>query len=116
MENNNEDITETSKGGGMKALFMVMNAGFANDVLDSAREVGVQGATIFNARGEGAHLESILGVTIDTEKDLVLCLTDEATAEKAMAIVKEKFGVKTPAHSICFTMPVDSFVGVATDK
>ena len=98
----------------MKALIIIVNAGFADDIIDAAREVGVRGATIFNARGEGAHHESILGITVDTEKDLILCVVDEITADKAINVIKEKLGIKTPAHSICFTMPVDKIVGINT--
>ena len=96
----------------MKVLFMVTNAGFAEDVIEIAREQGVKGATILNARGEGSHHESIFGITLDTEKEMVFSLTDEKTAEKAMSAIKEKAGIKTPAHCICFTMPVDKTVGL----
>jgi len=100
----------------MKALFMVVNAGFAEDVIEVAREVGVKGATILNARGEGSHHESFFGITLDTEKDMVFCITEEETADKAMEAVKEKAGVKTPAHCICFTMPIDKTVGLNVAK
>ena len=96
----------------MKALFMIVNAGFAEEVIETAREAGIRGATILNARGEGAHHESFLGITMDTEKEMIWCITDENTAEKAMAAVGEKAGIKTPAHSICFTMPVDKTIGI----
>jgi len=96
----------------LKALFMVVNAGFAEDVIEIAREEGVKGATIFNARGEGSHHESFLGITVDTEKEMVFCITDEHTAEKAMESVKDKAGIKTAAHCICFTMPVEKTVGL----
>ena len=96
----------------MKALFIIVNAGFADEVITIARENGVRGATILNSRGEGIHHESILGITVDTEKEMILCVTDENTAEMAMSAVKEKAGVKTPAHSICFTMPVENVIGI----
>ena len=98
----------------IKMLLMVVNAGFGEEVIEIAQEAGVKGATILNARGEGAHHESIMGITVDTEKEMVLSVTDEATAEKAMAAVKEKAGIKTPAHSICFTMPVDKTIGISS--
>jgi nitrogen regulatory protein PII len=96
-----------------KALFIVVNAGFAEDVLAIARETGVVGATILNVRGEGARRESILGITVDTEKEMVLSIVDEATAGKAMAAIKERAGIKTPAHSFCFTRPVEEVVGIS---
>ena len=97
----------------LKALFVIVNAGFAEDVIETAREVGVTGATIFNARGEGHHHEMFMGITVDTEKELILSITDKAAAEKAMAAIKEKAGIKTPAHSICFTMPVEKMIGIS---
>jgi nitrogen regulatory protein PII len=95
-----------------KALFIIVNAGFAESVLDLARELGLKGATIMNARGEGLHHESFMGITVDTEKEIILAVTDEETAAKVMETVKEQMGVKTPAHSVCFLMPVESVVGI----
>jgi len=98
----------------LKALFVIVNAGFAEDVIETAREAGVTGATIFNARGEGHHHEMFMGITVDTEKELILSITEKAAAEKAMAAIREKAGIKTPAHSICFTMPVEKMIGITT--
>jgi nitrogen regulatory protein P-II 1 len=97
-----------------KALFIIVNAGFADDVIQVAREAGAKGATIINARGEGARHETIMGITLDSEKEIILCLVNEYTSIKIMDAIKDHAGVKTPAHSICFTMPVDSMIGVFT--
>ena len=96
----------------MKALFIIVNAGFATEVINMVRQEGVRGATIMNARGEGIHHESFCGITVDTEKEMILCVTDEETAEKAMLVVKEKAGIRTPTHGICFTMPVEKTMGI----
>lgn len=97
----------------IKALFMIVNAGFADELIDLVRESGIRGATILNTRGEGSRHESVLGITVNTEKEMIFCVTDEATAEKAMAVVKEKAGFKTPIHGVCFTMPVNKTVGIS---
>ena len=98
----------------MKALFIIVNTGFADDVIEMTRAAGVTGATIFRARGEGAHHEMFLGITVDTEKDLILTIAKKATAEKAMEVIKEKAGINTPAHGVCCLMPVDQVVGLRT--
>ena len=103
MENNNE----------MKALFMVVNVGFAEEVMEIAREAGTQGATILSARGESARHKSIMGITVSTEKEIILSILDEYTAEMVMTAVQEKAGVETMAHSVCFVMPVDKIVGIS---
>lgn len=102
-------VEHTSK---MKALFIVINAGFADNIIDILYATGARGATILNARGEGKQHKLFMGITIDSEKEMILCVTDEGTAEKAMLAIKEKVGLKTPAHSVCFTMPVDQIVGI----
>ena len=100
--------------GNMKALFMIMNAGLCEEVMDIVREAGIKGATILSVRGGSAQHETILGITVDTEKDLIISITDKETAEKAMAAIKEKAGIKTPAHTVCFTIPVEKVVGLTT--
>ena len=96
----------------MKALFIIVNAGFAEEVIDMTRAAGVTGATIFSARGEGAHHEMFMGITVDTEKELILSVTEKAAAERAMEVIKEKAGIKTPAHGVCFLLPVEKVIGI----
>ena len=96
----------------MKALFIIVNVGFTEDVLKLARELGVRGVTILSARGEGSHHKSIMGVTVDVEKDLVFCIVEAELAEKVMEAVKDNAGVDTQAHGVCFTLPVDKTVGI----
>jgi len=96
----------------MKALFIIVNVGYTEDVLVLTRDLGVSGATIMSARGESSRHESIMGITVDVEKDLVFCVVEPETAEEVMAAVKEKVGVDTPAHGVCFTLPVDKAVGL----
>lgn len=99
--------------GSAKALFIIVNAGFADEVMDVARAEGVVGATILNARGESARHQLFMGITVDSEKEMILCIVDSATAERAMEAIRQKAGVKTPAHGVCFVMPVEKLVGIS---
>jgi nitrogen regulatory protein PII len=100
------------KSDNIKALFVVVNAGLADEVMCIAREAGVHGATIWNVRGESAHYKSVMGMTLDTEREIILSVTTEDTAERAMAAIKEKAGINSHAHSICFTMSIERLVGL----
>lgn len=95
----------------MVALFIVANAGYTEMVMEIAHDNGVQGATILNARG-GVHHESILGMTIDTEKKIILAAVENNVAIKVMDAMKKKAGLESPARSICFTMPINQTVGL----
>jgi len=96
----------------LKALFIIANAGFAQDVIDTAREAGARGATIINARGGGIHHEVFMGITVDSEKEIILCIVEDEIAQKIMEQIRERAGIHTPAHSICFSVAIDCAVGL----
>ena len=102
------------KANDIKALFIIVNAGFAQTAVEIAREHGAGGATIINARGAGSIHKSFMGITVDTEKEIVLSLVDKAKAERIVVAIKEKAGVSSPMNGICFIMPVDRMTGLNT--
>ena len=92
----------------IKALYIIVNAGFSSQIVEITRECGATGATILNARGSVAKPQTILGITIDSEKEIVLSIVAEEVANKIMQSVKENAGVGTPAHGLCFYLPVEA--------
>lgn len=91
----------------MRALHIITNAGFADEIMDIVRECGANGATILNARGAGATHHMFMGISLDVEKEIIISVVSEEVADKIMTAIKERAGIATPAHAICFTMPVD---------
>ena len=91
----------------LKALYIIVNAGFASEVVEIARSLGSTGATIINARGSVAKPKTILGITIDTEKEIILSVVKKDVAVKIAEAVREKAGVGTNAHGLCFFLPVE---------
>ncbi|MDR3318455.1 MAG: P-II family nitrogen regulator [Clostridiales bacterium] len=91
----------------MRALFIIINAGFGDTAVEAARECGARGATIINARGTAANLKSFLGIHVEPEKEIVISLVDEETADKIMEAIPQKAGVTTPANGVCFCLPID---------
>lgn len=91
----------------LKALYIIVNAGFSSLVVEIARSLGSTGATIINARGSVAKPKTIFGITIDTEKEIVLSVVEKEIAIKITEAIKEKLGVGTAAHGLCFFMPVE---------
>ncbi len=100
----------------IKALFIVVNAGFAETAVDIAREHGAGGATIINARGSGPIHKSFMGITVDTEKEMVLTLVEKAKADRIVAAIKERAGIASPINGICFMMPVEKMTGLNTQE
>ncbi len=91
----------------LKALYVIVNAGFSSEIVEIARELGAGGATILNARGSAGKAQTFMGITIDTEKEIILSVVEREIAVKIMEAVKEKAGAGTQAHGLCFISPVD---------
>ena len=54
-----------------------------------------------------AKPKTILGITIDTEKEIVLSVVEKDVALRIAEAIKEKAGVGTAAHGLCFFLPVE---------
>jgi len=91
----------------LRALYIIVNAGFSKKAVDLARDCGSTGATIINARGSVANPKTILGITIDTEKEIILSVVKSDVAQRIMESIKENMGAGTSAHGLCFSLPVD---------
>lgn len=100
----------------LKALYIIVNAGFSADVVEIARSLGSTGATIINARGSVAKPKTILGITIDTEKEIVLTIVEKDIAVKITEAIREKAGIGTPAHALSFFLPVEMSTLVIPDQ
>jgi len=61
----------------------VVQRGVADDVVGAALEAGVQGATVFYARGTGVRQRAlgVLGVTVSAEKEVILFVVPSEQAE-----------------------------------
>jgi len=94
-------------------IITIVTKGNFNDVMDSAKVAGATGGTLVHARGLGTkEAAKFLGITIQPEKDLVLIIAPREKKQDIMqAIVKEN-GLSTDGKGICFSLPVDSVIGI----
>ncbi len=59
-------------------------------------------------------MNCFLGITVESEKEIILTVVATDTARRVMAAIKEKAGLKSSLHGICFVMPVDRIIGINT--
>ena len=56
-----------------EVIFAIVNAGYAEDAMDVAREHGARGGTIINGRGVAREEEAtFFGITIHAEKEILM--------------------------------------------
>jgi nitrogen regulatory protein PII len=96
-------------------IITIVNSGYFDQVMEAAKGAGATGGTVVHARGLGSkEAMKYLGITIQPEKDLVLILTPKDKKLAIMESIMHEVGINTPGMGICFSMPVDSTLGIGT--
>jgi nitrogen regulatory protein PII len=96
-------------------IVTIVDRGYADLVIDSAKDAGARGGTVLYARGSGIHEnEKFFKTAIQPEKEVVLTLVKkESTREITKAIV-EAAGLTKEGRGICFTLPVTGTAGIGS--
>lgn len=96
-----------------KAILALVNDDYQKDVITAAKAAGATGATILNARGEGIHnSQSFLGLTVESQKDLLLFLVEDFHANKIMEAIYQAGKLNEPGNGIAFSLLVDRAIGL----
>jgi nitrogen regulatory protein PII len=94
----------------------IINNGFSDEFMNTARAAGAAGGTILHARGQ-AHEGAVkfFGVSVQDEKEIILVLTSVEKKTAIMRAVSEAHGLNSKAHGIIFSLPVDDVMGIIQD-
>ena len=96
-----------------EVIFCIVNAGFADAVMDAAKEYGARGGTVIHAKGTGMeHAQQFLGFSLASEKEAVLMVVPTAKKNDIMKAVMEQAGLTTKAKAIAFSLPVTDTAGM----
>ena len=96
-----------------EVVFCIVNSGYAEAVMDSAREAGATGGTVLHASGTAnPQAERFFGLTIEPSKDMVMILIDSEIKETVLHKLYHDVGLKTACQGIAFTLPVNDVVGL----
>lgn len=98
-------------------IVCIVNAGFSEAVMDSAKEIGARGGTVISARGTAAkEAERIFQITIQPEKEIVMILVPAKLRDDILHAVYRSVGLNTPGQGIAFSLPVDGAVGLLQEE
>ena len=94
-------------------IFVVVNQGYSEDVMDVARAEGARGGTILNARGTAKiEAERKFNIPIHPEKEIIMILALKSIKDKILHAIYKSVGLDTPGQGIAFTVPVDETAGI----
>ena len=89
-------------------IFCIVNAGFAQSVMDSAKKAGARGGTIIRGRGSAnPEAEEFFGVAIQPDKELVLILVPADIKDAVLQTVYAESGLAKEGQGIAFSLPVE---------
>lgn len=114
-ENQNyEKGEETSlKDTTYELLVMIINQGYTDLVMDAARRAGAAGGTVIHAKGTGMErAEQFLGVSLASEKEMIMVVTKKKQKNDIMKAVMRDAGMESKAKAIVFSLPVTSTAGL----
>ena len=96
-----------------EVIFAIVNAGFAEDAMDVAREEGVRGGTILNARGVArADEAAFFGITIHHEKEILMMVVEKSIRDNVLNALYKEMGMAKKAQGIVFALPVSDVAGL----
>ena len=97
-----------------EVIFAIVNSGFAEDVMDVARELGVRGGTILNARGVVKEdAAAFFGITLHADKEILMMVVERELRDKVLNAIYKEMGMAKKAQGIAFSLPVSDVAGLA---
>lgn len=96
-----------------KAIYVAVDKGNAEDVIEAANRAGARGGTIFNARGSGIHeAQKLFSVEIELEKEMVLIIAKSEMKDSIVSSIRTELNLDTPGNGILFVMDVGEAYGL----
>ena len=100
-----------------EVILSIVNAGFSDVVMDTAKKLGAGGGTVIHARGTATkEAEKIFNITIQPEKEIVMILVPVDIKDVILKGLYDTIGMDTNAQGIAFSLPVDDVIGINTKK
>ena len=97
-----------------EVVFAIVNSGYAEDVMDVAREQGARGGTIINARGVvNEDAAAFYGITLHADKEILMLVVEKEVRDKILNAIYREMGMAKKAKGIAFSLPVSDVAGLA---
>ena len=96
-----------------EVILAIVDSGYAEDVMEVARDQGVRGGTILNARGvANQEAAAFFGITLHTEKEILMMVVEKDIRDKVLNAIYQQMGMAKKARGIAFSLPVSDVAGL----
>ncbi|MGI6712401.1 MAG: P-II family nitrogen regulator [Bacillota bacterium] len=95
------------------AIFVVVDKGKAESVIEAATKMGSKGGTIINARGSGIHeTQKLFSMAIEPEKEMVMILSENHLTDQIVSSIRDDLKIDEPGKGIIFILDVNKTYGI----
>ena len=89
-------------------ILVVVNQGYTDAVMDTARAVGARGGTVIRARWTGAgEVEKFVGITLQAEKEVLAIVAPARERNIIMEEIDRVHGLRTSAQGMVISLPIE---------
>ena len=97
-----------------EVIFVIVNAGYAEEAMDVAKTRGVRGGTILNARGVVKEdAAAFFGITLHADKEILMMVGERDLRDQVLNAIYKEMGMAKKAKGIAFSLPVSDVAGLA---
>ena len=99
-----------------EVIFAIVDSGFAEDVMEVAREQGARGGTIINGRGVAREdALAFFGIPLHSEKEILMMVVEKSIKDNILNAIYKEMGMGKPAQGIAFSLPVSDVAGIVKE-
>ena len=96
-----------------EVIIAIVNAGYAEDAMEVAREQGARGGTIINGRGVAREADAaFFGITIHADKEILMIVVEKEDRDNILNALYKQMGMSKKAQGIVFSLPVSDVAGL----
>jgi len=111
------DMSDMQTSAGYTAIWVALSNGYSSDAIDAARSAGAMGGTILKGRRQNSkRISQKLGISMQEEEEFVVIVTPREKKAAVMNAISDACGLRTDAHGIILSLPVDEVIGLETGE
>lgn len=100
-----------------EVIFAIVNSGFAENVMEVARQQGARGGTILNARGVAREeAAAFFGIALHSEKEILMMVVEKDIRDDVLNAIYKEMGMAKKAQGIAFSLPVSDVAGLVQQE
>jgi nitrogen regulatory protein PII len=98
-------------------IVTIVKKGWGDSALQASIKPGADGGTVMSGRVVGVReQQTILGITIEPEKEVVLSVTRPDKTDAILESIKDAAELCKPGTGLAFVLPVSKVVGVVHEE